>query len=114
MRTSPADAGYQKPPTGDRKFLVVRFDVTGWPEHEVAALGMEASVQGEASDEYTEGEPGTGHRGVEAQDERVVDDDPLGQLRDALREVADFRGMGYQDEPWWPEAVALHRKLETK
>jgi hypothetical protein len=56
-----------------RKLLIVRFDVTGWPEHEIAALAMEAAVQGEASDEYTEGEPGTGHRGVTRQDEQLVE-----------------------------------------
>ena len=32
-------------------------------------------------------------------------------LTAVLQEVTDFRGMTFQDEPWWPEAVALARKL---
>jgi hypothetical protein len=58
--------------TDRRRFLTLRFDVTGLPEFEVDALGFEASVQAERSDEVglVEGHDGaptwTGHRDVSA------------------------------------------------
>jgi hypothetical protein len=51
-------------PVIPRKQLHVIFDVTGMPEHEIDALCGEAMVQGEASDDYTEGDPESGHRDV--------------------------------------------------
>lgn len=47
-----------------------------------------------------------------AEGERPSDLDPrLERLRLAVQDVADIGGMSYQDEEWWPEVVALHRKL---
>lgn len=44
-----------EPIEGERRYLVLRYDVTGLPEAEIDALAFEAAVQAESSD---------GHRGV--------------------------------------------------
>lgn len=44
-----------------KRFLVVRYDVTGWPTNEVDSLGLEAIVQGECNKD----EPEHWHRSSE-------------------------------------------------
>lgn len=37
----------------------------------------------------------------------------LGLLREVMVEI-DMMGMGFQDEPWWPEYCALFKKLRVR
>lgn len=53
-----------------KRFLVVRYDVTGWSEHEINNLAGEAIVQGEANKE----DPERYHRDAASVTASVEDD----------------------------------------
>jgi len=100
----------------NRKHLILTFDVTDLPEWEVSALAFEASVQSEASSEYTlytteeyealseDERSDAGHRDVGMPQEAVVEtygDDAvepvlmtLGELSETLAQVVDLLNDG--------------------
>jgi hypothetical protein len=58
-----------------RRYLKVVYDVTGLTDEQVGALELEAAVQAEASSDFTEDEPGTGHPDVPVESYVFEDDE---------------------------------------
>jgi hypothetical protein len=76
-----------------------------------AELARERADGNFSAEDFCAGLLELGFEDITARD-RPDDLDPrLERLRLAVQDVADIDGMAYQDEEWWPEVVALHRKL---